>query len=219
MSDDTMHEAVAAIAACGVSPIVRVQEGQHWMIKRALDAGAHGIIVPLLSNVEEARNIVKYSKFPPQGNRGLGSALPMEKFIAGKTGEIQEVPMSDYYRDSNKALLTIVQIETASALEQVKDIAAVDGIDVLFVGPNDLGNSIGYPMVLNGGKTAPELDEAIEKVRKAAKDAGKYSAMYTGSGEDAKKYADQGFDMVSVANDILIVKQYFAQHIAAAAGK
>ncbi|TKA39988.1 hypothetical protein B0A55_13093, partial [Friedmanniomyces simplex] len=72
--------AVAAIAACGLSPIVRVPEGQHWMIKRALDAGAHGIMVPLVRTVAEARSIASYSKFPPSGTRGLGSPFSMEKF-------------------------------------------------------------------------------------------------------------------------------------------
>lgn len=63
ISDDSMHEIVAASAACGVSPIVRVTEGQHWMIKRALDSGAHGILVPTLETVQEARNVVRASKF------------------------------------------------------------------------------------------------------------------------------------------------------------
>lgn len=219
MSDDSMHEAVAAIAACGVSPIVRVPEAQHWMIKRALDTGAHGIIVPLIESVEDAKNIVKYSKFPPEGNRGLGSPLSMEKFIVGRTGDVQELSMAEYYRDSNKSLLVIVQIETASALEQVKEIAAVDGIDVLFVGPSDLGNSIGYPMVLNNMEHPPRLDEAIDKINKAAHDAGKCSAMYCGGGEDGKVYNEKGFNMISVATDVMLLKQYAAQHVATASGK
>lgn len=220
ISDDGMHEAVAAIAACGVSPVVRVQEGQHWMIKRALDAGAHGIIVPLLYTVEDAKNVVKYSKFPPQGNRGLGSALPMEKFISGATGQVTEVSMADYYRDSNDSILTIVQIETAEALKNVKEIAELPGVDVLLVGPNDLGNSMGYPMVLNpGGKPAPELEEAIATVHKAAQEAGKATAMYVGTGEAAKEYADKGFNMINVANDMVLVKTYLAQHAAIARGE
>ena len=218
MADESMHEAVAAIAACGISPIVRVQEGQHWMIKRALDTGAHGILVPLLQTAEDAKNVVKYSKFPPEGNRGLGSALSMEKFITGKTGEVTEVSMADYYRDSNKATLVMVQIETATALEQVDEIAAVPGIDVLFIGPNDLGNQIGYPLVLNGGKHAPQLDEAIAKINKAAHAAGKWSGIYMGSGEAAKKYADEGFNMINTSNDILLLKQYAAQHAKIAQG-
>lgn len=147
MSDDAMHESVAAIAACGMSPIVRVPEGQHWMIKRALDAGAHGIIVPLLNSAEDAKNIVKYSKFPPTGNRGLGSGLSMEKFISGKTGDVKEVSMADYYQDSNSSIVVAVQIETAGALKEVNEIAAVEGVDVLLIGPNDLGNSIGMDLI------------------------------------------------------------------------
>lgn len=213
-----MHEAVAAIAACGVSPVVRVAEGQHWMIKRALDAGAHGIIVPLLQNVEDARNIARFAKFPPTGNRGLGSALSMEKFVAGTTGEVKEVSMAEYFRDANAHTVVVVQIETASALEQVDAIAAVDGIDVLFIGPTDLGNMIGHPSVLNGGKHAPELDEAIAKINKAAHDAGKFSGVYMGTGEQAKEYAGMGFNMINAANDQAVLKKYFAEHLVIAQG-
>ena len=218
VSDEAMHESVAAIAACGVSPVVRVPEGQHWMIKRALDAGAHGIIVPLLTSAEDARNVARFSNFPPQGNRGLGSALSMEKFVSGRTGEVKEVSMADYYRDANASTVVCVQIETASALAQVDDIAKVDGIDVLFIGPTDLGNSIGHPSILNGGKHAPELDDAIAKINKAAKDAGKWSGIWQGSGEAAKHYAGQGFNMVNAANDMAVLKQHFAGNIATARG-
>lgn len=218
MSDESMHESVAAIAACGVSPVVRVPEGQHWMIKRALDAGAHGIIVPLLETVQDARNVAKYSKFPPVGNRGLGSALSMEKFISGKTGEVEEVSMADYFRDSNSSTVVIVQIETASALAQVNEIAAVDGIDVLFIGPTDLGNSINHPSILTGGKFDPELDEAIDTIHKAAQGAGKRSAIYVGTGELANKYAGMGFNMINAANDMAVLKKYFGEHLATAVG-
>lgn len=216
------------------------------MIKRALDAGAHGIIVPLLNSVEDAKNIATYSKFPPTGTRGLGSGLSMEKFISGKTGEVQEVSMADYFRDANSATLVIAQIETKGALEQVDQIAAVEGIDVLLIGPTDLGNNIGcvhgsldqrkraviisqvahtnqyrrsHPAVLSGGKHSKELDEAIDKINKAAHNAGKKSAIYFGTGEQAKQYADMGFDMINAANDIAILKTYVGKHIAIANGK
>ena len=71
LSDPHMHESVAAIAACGVSPVVRIPANEAWMVKRALDAGAHGIIVPLLQTAEDARRLVSSAKFPPQGTRGL----------------------------------------------------------------------------------------------------------------------------------------------------
>lgn len=81
ISDDSMHEIAAAAAACGVSPIVRVVEGRHWMIKRALDSGAHGILVPVLETVQDAKDVVRASKFPPLGTRGFEPLLAVEKFV------------------------------------------------------------------------------------------------------------------------------------------
>lgn len=78
IADNQMHEAVAAIAACGVSPIVRIPANEAWMVKRALDSGAHGICVPLLHTADDAMRLVESAKFPPQGNRGFGSPFPMQ---------------------------------------------------------------------------------------------------------------------------------------------
>lgn len=209
ISDDGMHECVAAIAACGVSPVVRVPEGQHWMIKRALDAGAHGIMVPLVRSVEDAQNVAKFSKFPPTGTRGLGSPFSMEKFSP-------EISQMQYFQEANEATIVILQIETASALEQVKDIAAVPGIDALLVGPYDLGNSIGHPVLK--AEYDPELKDAISKIHEAAQAAGKYSAIYCGSGEQARSYADQGFNMVNVLNDVVALKKSFGEAFEVAMG-
>ncbi|PPJ53353.1 hypothetical protein CBER1_00968 [Cercospora berteroae] len=215
IADADMHDSVAAIAACGVSPVVRVAEGQHWMIKRALDAGAHGIIVPLIQSVEDAKNIVKYSKFPPLGNRGLGSPFAAEKFAPGKTGDIHEMSLSQYFEEANDSILVIVQIETASALEQIKEIAAIDGIDVCFIGPVDLGNSIGHPPE-HVGVYAPELEQAIEKIHQETQAAGKWTGIYTGSGEQAKTFADRRFNLINVVNDVGAIRKSFAEAAAAA---
>ena len=132
-SDAAMHESVAAIAGCGVSPIVRIAANEGWMVKRkhagprprsvgtllsrllcfigALDSGAHGIIVPLLYTAEDAIKLVKSAKFPPVGHRGFGSPFPMEKFSGQTTQE--------YLQQANNSLLTIVQIETKEALQSV----------------------------------------------------------------------------------------------------
>jgi 4-hydroxy-2-oxoheptanedioate aldolase len=182
-----MHEAVAAIAACGSSPIVRIADNQGWMIKRALDAGAHGLIVPLLNTEEDAKRVVASAKFPPLGIRGFGSPFAMEKF------NVQS--MTDYLQQANESLVTIVQIETKEALQNVDAIAKVSGVDVLLVGPFDLGNSLGYPIL--EGKMAKELKEAIASILRAAIDNGKRAAIYATSGDQAREYADQGFHMVS----------------------
>ncbi|KAG8421666.1 hypothetical protein J3458_003524 [Metarhizium acridum] len=132
IDDGAMHDAVPAIAALGVTPLVRLPDVQSWMVKRALDAGAHGILVPLLRSADQAREVVQAAKFPPWGKRGFGSPIAPERF--------NPVPsLTEYLQQANDALLTMVQIETQEALNEVEEIAAVKGIDVLFIGPFDLG--------------------------------------------------------------------------------
>lgn len=109
-----MHESVHAIASVGVSPIVRIPANEGWMVKRALDAGAHGIIVPLLYTVEDAKNLVQTAKFPPKGRRGFGSPFSMGAF--DNQGDLSGF---DYMNAANDNLLTIVQIETKEAFENV----------------------------------------------------------------------------------------------------
>ncbi|KAF5564643.1 zinc-binding protein [Fusarium phyllophilum] len=192
LDDGAMHDAVPAIAALGVSPIVRLPDMQGWMVKRALDSGAHGIVVPLLRTPEEARQLVQSAKFPPLGRRGFGSPIAPERFHP-------EPSFSEYLQQANDSLLTIVQIETKEALESIDEIAAVDGIDVLFIGPFDLGNALGHPII--EGVMATELKDAIAKILAAGQKAGKKTGVYCTGGEQAKIYADQGFDMMNVVTD------------------
>jgi 4-hydroxy-2-oxoheptanedioate aldolase len=106
-----MHESVNAASSVGVSPIVRIPANEGWMVKRVLDAGAHGVLVPLLYTVEEAKRLVDSAKFPPLGKRGFGSPFSMGSFdVKG------DLSGSDYYQNANDNLLTCVQIETAEAL-------------------------------------------------------------------------------------------------------
>jgi 4-hydroxy-2-oxoheptanedioate aldolase len=204
-----MHDAVPAIAALGVSPIVRIPDMQSFMVKRALDSGAHGVLVPLLRTVEEAKQLVQSAKFPPVGKRGFGSPIAMERFNPVPT-------FSEYLQQANDALLTMVQIETKEALEAVDEIAAVDGIDVLFIGPFDLGNNIGHP-ILNG-EMAPELKDAISKICNAAKKAGKKSGIFSTDGGQAKMFADQGIDMISVSTDYTALEYIMKQQLSLATG-
>ena len=209
-TDNEMHESVHAVASVGVSPIVRIPANEGWMVKRALDAGAHGIIVPLLYTVEDARKLVKSAKFPPIGQRGFGSPFSMGAF--DNQGNLSGF---DYMNAANDNLLTIVQIETKEAFACVEEIAKVDGIDVLFIGPWDLGNNLGYPVT---GDFAPELKEAIARIGKAAKDNGKKSGIYCPSGEFARRYADEGFQMISVVNDMTAIPVFMAESLSKAKG-
>jgi len=209
IDDSAMHEAVPAIAALGVSPIVRIPDMQSWMVKRALDCGAHGVLVPLLRTVDEAKAIVQSAKFPPWGRRGFGSPFAAERF--------NPVPsFTEYLQQANGALLTMVQIETQEALEVVDEIAAVEGLDVLFIGPFDLGNNIGHPII--NGVVAPELKEAIGRTLAACRKTGKKCGIFSTSGEQAKMFADQGFDMISVATDFTALEFTMKEQLSAAMG-
>lgn len=223
-----MHECVAAIAACGVSPLVRVPDFQGWMIKRqclllpniqsyahppsitgALDSGAHGILAPLLRTAEDAKAIVRSAKFPPHGQRGFGSPFPMEKFDPQLTS-------TDYLQQANSALVTAVQIETQEALDSVDEIAAVDGIDVLFIGPFDLGNNIGHP--IENGQMHENLSAAIKKIFDAAIKAGKKAGIFCSNGEQARTYVEMGFHMVTVTIDFAAITTHLMNELVVAGG-
>ncbi|KAM0555913.1 hypothetical protein ACHAPJ_006315 [Fusarium lateritium] len=199
LDDRDMRQCVPAVAAAGASPIVRIPSTESWLIK-----------LPLLQTAQEARDIVKAAKFPPMGIRGFGSPYAMDRF--------RPIPTSDeYLQQANDSLLTLVQIETRSALDNLEEIAAVEGIDVLFVGPFDLGNSIGHPII--NGVIKPELKEAIYKILSVSHKAGKKCGIYSGSGERAKEYIDAGFDMVHVGTDHTILELAMSKEMRTAQGK
>ncbi|KAL8831366.1 MAG: hypothetical protein Q9170_005329 [Blastenia crenularia] len=195
--DGAMHEAVAAIAGCGVSPLVRIAANEGWMVK-----------IPLLNTVDDAKSLVRSAKFPPAGQRGFGSPFAMEKFGG--------VTQTEYLQQANDSLLTIVQVETRDALQNVDEIAKVPGIDVLFCGPFDLGNNLGHPIL--DGVMHDELKEAIARIQRAAKENNKASGIYATSGDQARQYADQGFQMVSVATDATSLPAHLQDSLKTAKG-
>jgi 4-hydroxy-2-oxoheptanedioate aldolase len=174
----------------------------------ALDAGAHGIVVPLIYTVDDAKRLISSVKFPPEGHRGFGSPFSPQTF----TNE----PMSHYLQHANSALQTIVQIETKSALDSVEEIAALPGVDCLLIGPFDLGNNIGRPIL---GEMHQELKAAIERIKEAAHKESKKVGIYCTSGEQSRTYAEMGFDMISIAADMLAIQAHFSQTLAVASGK
>lgn len=205
--DASMHETVNAIASAGVSPIVRIVANEPHYIKRALDAGAHGVVIPLIHSAYDAQEAVSAAKFPPQGTRGFGSPFSTQTF------NNEDLPT--YLTHANAALLTIVQIETKDALAQVEDIAAVEGVDCLLIGPFDLGNAIGRPVL---GEMHEELKGAIERIKEAGHAKGKKVGIYCTSAEDARRCAERGFELVSIANDRGALTEYFSQTLRVARG-
>ncbi|KAJ3339653.1 hypothetical protein HDU83_007519 [Entophlyctis luteolus] len=194
MQDSDWHDSVNAVAVWGPSPIIRIPQGEEFIIKRALDTGAHGIMVPMCNTVEYAKEIVQRSKFPPMGRRGHGGPFPA---TAWKT------TMDDYNKNANANTFIIVQIETKQAVENADAIAAVEGIDMLFVGPNDLAASYGLPPTSED--YSPIMEEAMEKIRSAAKRHGKFVGIWASDGPMAARRIEQGFQMVSVGADVMAI--------------
>ncbi|WRT70489.1 uncharacterized protein IL334_007487 [Kwoniella shivajii] len=199
IGDESMHDAVAAISALGVSPLIRVRGTSSDILKRALDTGAHGLMVPQVNNAAEAEAVVRYSKFPPLGLRGQGSAFPA-------IGHGLTTP--EYMKTANETLLTCVQIETKEGVENVDTIAAVPGVDLVFIGPNDLAQSVLGYVPAKGDE--PEFISAIEKIVAAAKKHGKWSGRLVNNGTLAKsEFEEKGYDMLAITGDTKAIQNWY----------
>ncbi|WWD18885.1 hypothetical protein CI109_103340 [Kwoniella shandongensis] len=201
IGDEQMHNSVSAISALGVSPIIRVRGPAPENLKRALDTGAHGLMIPMINTAEEAQSVVTYSKFPPLGLRGQGSAFPA-------IGHGLTTP--EYMKSANETLLTIVQIETKQGVENVEEIAAVPGVDYLFIGPNDLAQSLlGYAPAKGD---EPVFLEAIDKIVAAARKHGKWIGRLVNDGPQAAKAA-KTFDSLAITGDTKAITNWYTEQI------
>jgi 4-hydroxy-2-oxoheptanedioate aldolase len=187
----TLAAMVAGIAeADGPAPLVRVAQASVENLKRALDAGAYGVIAPMINTRTEAEQVVAWSKFPPEGQRSFGSAYAGLTF--GQT-------MAEYLKTANAQTLVGVQIESAAALEALDEILGVPGIDLAFVGPIDLSLSLGLdPLPENPD---PRFEAALAKILRAAKKHKVPLGIFCSSGKAAAERIRQGFQFVNVASD------------------
>lgn len=186
MGYETAVDMIRAIDLGASAPIVRVPANDPAIIGRMLDAGAMGIIVPMINSAEEARAVVDACRYPPLGQRSLGPF------------RVQVRDGGKYVPEANERIAVIPMIETLSALEAVEEIAAVPGVDALFVGPFDLSFALGLRPGDNDGE--PAFDSAIERIGKAARASGIATAVLSNP-QLAPIRAQQGFQMISVAMD------------------
>src|SRR5687768_4583040 len=155
-SAETIRMLVATSGAADLVPMVRVPTTQYHLIARVLDVGARGIMVPMVESVEQARSIVQSAKYPPVGRRGAAFGVAHDDYAGGDVAE--------KIRSANAGILTIAQIETVAGVECVEELAAVDGLDVLWVGHFDLTNFMGIPAQF----AHPRYLEAVKRVIAAA---------------------------------------------------
>jgi len=185
-------ETLAGIArmakSCGIECFVRVPELSKAYVSGVLDAGCTGVMVPMVETVEQAKKLAFWGKFMPVGGRGFGGSGDHTAFAGAKALE--------YMPEANRITLTIAQIETATAIENIDEIAAVEGIDALLVGPNDLSNSLGIPGELFHEKNI----SAIRKVAQSAKAHGKVFGLH-GPDKMADMFLDDGLNLLMSSHD------------------
>lgn len=188
-----MADMVATIADAGTcAPIVRIPANSVEWFKWALDAGAWGVVVPMVNAREEAQRAVECAKYPPLGTRSIGGAFGPYGF------GVTDWP--GYARTANDEIIVAVQIESIQALKNLDEILSVPGIDVAFVGPNDLHAQLGLTPSSDGAE--PEFVDALERIKAAARKHHVAPGIFSGNGEAAAERVRQGFQMISVTTDI-----------------
>lgn len=180
-----------AIAAAGGRPVVRAVSGEAWIIKQLLDIGAQTILVPMVETAGQAAELVRALRYPPDGIRGVGAAL-------ARASAFNRIP--DYLQTANEQVCLLVQLETRAGLEQLDAIAAVEGVDGVFIGPADLAADLGYL----GKPGAPEVQAVIEAAIRRIVAAGKPAGILTADPALAARYLSLGATFVAVGTDVTL---------------
>lgn len=181
-----------AVAAYPAQPVVRVPHGEPAWIKQILEIGATTLLVPMVESAEQAQALVRAVRYPPQGLRGVGSGLARSSRWGARPA---------YLHEANAATCLLVQVETASALRQAAAIAAVDGVDGVFIGPSDLSASMG----LLGQPDHPEVRAAITQAVQTVRAAGKAVGILATDPALAQHWLDQGATFVAVGVDATLL--------------
>ena len=189
---ETVLTLLQVSAAYPVTPVVRVPGNDPVVIKRVLDLGAQNLIVPMVSSADEAIAAVAATRYPPRGVRGVGSAL-------ARSARWNRV--DDYLAEAGEHVSLTVQIETTTGVDNAAEIAAVEGVDAVFVGPSDLSASMG----LLGQQSHPDVVAAVHAVFAACRDAGTPVGVNAFDPAVADAYLDAGADFVAVGADVALL--------------
>ena len=186
-----IFSSISDVSGGRVTPLARVAVGSIDRVKMALDAGAQGIIVPMIHNAEEVRSAVRYARFPPDGERGAGGLAPHLGF---------GVSRPEYLRRANAEILVGIQIETREALEDIDRILDVPGVDLCFIGPNDLHMALGFPPAFWSGE--PRFLEAVSRVKAACARRGIPLGTLNRDAAAARTRLDEGFSFLGLGSDL-----------------
>lgn len=186
---ETLKPQFALCRALGIAPLVRVPATEYHFVARALDSGALGVMVPLVDTAEQAARIVSFTRYPPQGRRGAAFGFAHDDYQGGDVVEKM--------RAIHERTLVICMIETRAGLDHVEAIAAVDGVDVIWLGHFDLTNFLGIP----GQFSHPQYREAVKRIAVAAAKHGKNAGYMAATAELGREYLAHGYRMIATGTD------------------
>jgi 4-hydroxy-2-oxoheptanedioate aldolase len=187
--------AIPLIMGAGKPAMARIPVGEFQTASKLLDAGASGIIAPMINTVEDARRFASFMKFPPVGERSWG---PLASMI------LNGVQPAQYLEGGNAACFSFAMIETREALANLDAILAVAGLDAVFMGPSDLSITLSGGEALN--LTGPEVEKALDHALSRAKAAGKIAGAYAPTGERAAEFAKRGFSFIALGSDTVSLR-------------
>ena len=202
-SIETVRDLIASGDGVPIVPFVRVPATQYHFIARVLDVGTMGVMVPMVGDAAQAEMIVQSARYPPLGQRGAAFHMAHDGYAGGDVLEKM--------RSANDEVVLIAQIENRSGLENVERIAAVDGIDILWIGQFDLSNFLGIP----GQFTHPTFLDAVKRVTEACQRNGKTAAFMVPSVEEGLERMRQGFRCIAYWGDLWIYQQGLKQGVTA----
>lgn len=187
--------AVPLIAAAGKPALVRIPVGDFASASRFLDAGASGVIAPMINTLDEARRFASFMKLPPMGERSWGPHGALT---------LSGLQPADYFATANDLTVAFAMVETREALSIIDDILAVPGIDGIFIGPSDLSIALSKGRSMN--PTSPEVEEALGHALSRVRASGKLAGVYAGTGERAAELVRKGFHLVSISSDTALLR-------------
>jgi 4-hydroxy-2-oxoheptanedioate aldolase len=186
----TAQNSIRAAELTGISPIIRVGKNDPVEILRALDIGAEGVEVPQIGDAEDARLLASSSRFHPMGDRGVC------RFV--RAAGYSSIERHKYFEMANQRTITIAHLEGIKAIRNLDEIMAVDGLDILFIGPYDLSQSVGVPGEVTHPLVLKQMEETIAKARKAGKILGTFADDITA----AKRWMNAGVMYIAISVDV-----------------
>lgn len=194
-----------AISTTDVVPFARVNWNEPGAIMKLLDAGCYGVICPMIESREDAEAFARACRYPPEGYRSYG---PFRANLYGG---------SDYAANANETVVTMAMIETREALEDLDGILSVPGLDAVFVGPSDLGQSLGFGPGMD--REEPEMIKALNRIVVSARERGLGAGIFTGSTEYAERAIEKGFNFVNVSSDARLMADAASAAVSALKGR